>query len=172
FASVAINTTKDLELSIENTGDLELTGDIAVDGSAFSVSDASFVLAGGEALAVTVTFAPTAVESSVGTITITSNDAVNSEVTVDLSGAGFDPGEVQILVDEDGNTILGDFDGNATVNFDDFFIFADNFGQDDFAEGTDLDGSGAVNFDDFFIFADNFGLSGTYVGGSSDDGGA
>ncbi len=166
FASVAINTTKELELTIENSGDLELTGDVAVDGAAFSVSDASFVLAGGEALAVTVTFAPTAVESSVGTITITSNDAANPEVTVDLSGAGFDPGEVQVLVDADGNTILGDFDGNAKVNLEDFFIFADNFGQADFAEGTDLDGDGKVTLDDFFVFSDNFGLSGTYVGGS------
>ena len=166
FASVAINTPKELELTIENSGDLELTGDIAVDGAAFSVSDASFVLAGGEALAVTVTFAPTAVESSVGTITITSNDAANPEVTVDLSGAGFDPGEVQVLVDADGNTILGDFDGNAKVNLEDFFIFADNFGQADFAEGTDLDGDGKVTLDDFFVFSDNFGLSGTYVGGS------
>jgi hypothetical protein len=166
FASVAINTTKELELTIENSGDLELTGDIEVDGAAFSVSDASFVLAGGEALAVTVTFAPTAVESSVGTITITSNDAANPEVTVDLSGAGFDPGEVQVLVDADGNTILGDFDGNAKVNLEDFFIFADNFGQADFAEGTDLDGDGKVTLDDFFVFSDNFGLSGTYVGGS------
>jgi len=166
FASVAINTTKELELTIENSGDLELTGDIAIDGAAFSVSDASFVLAGGEALAVTVTFAPTAVESSVGTITITSNDAANPEVTVDLSGAGFDPGEVQVLVDADGNTILGDFDGNAKVNLEDFFIFADNFGQADFAEGTDLDGDGKVTLDDFFVFSDNFGLSGTYVGGS------
>ena len=166
FASVAINTTKELELTIENSGDLELTGDIAVDGAAFNVSDASFVLAGGEALAVTVTFAPTAVESSVGTITITSNDAANPEVTVDLSGAGFDPGEVQVLVDADGNTILGDFDGNAKVNLEDFFIFADNFGQADFAEGTDLDGDGKVTLDDFFVFSDNFGLSGTYVGGS------
>ena len=165
FASVAINTTKDLELTIENTGDLELTGDLSVDGAAFSVSEASFALAGDEALAVTVTFAPTAVESSVGTITITSNDAAKSEVTVDLSGAGFDPGDVQILVDGDGNTILGDFDGNTKVDFDDFFIFADNFGQVDFAAATDLDGNTKVDFDDFFIFADNFGLSGTYVGG-------
>ena len=28
-----------------------------------------------------------------------------------------------------------------------------------------MDASGAVNFDDFFIFADNFGKTGTYVGG-------
>ena len=51
--------------------------------------------------------------------------------------------------------ILGDFDGNGAVDFDDFFPFADAFG------GTnptyDLDDSGKVVFADFFIFADNFG---------------
>ena len=52
------------------------------------------------------------------------------------------------------------------MNLEDFFIFADNFGQADFAEGTDLDGDGKVTLDDFFVFSDNFGLSGTYVGGS------
>ena len=61
--------------------------------------------------------------------------------------------------------VPGDFDASGTVNFDDFFIFADNFGQADFTPATDLDASGAVNFDDFFIFADNFGKTGTYVGG-------
>ena len=95
---------------------------------------------------------------------ITSDDEDEPEITVELSGAGFDAEEVLVLQDDEGNTILGDFDGNADVNFDDFFIFADNFGQEDFNEATDLDSSGAVNFDDFFIFADNFGKSGTYVG--------
>ncbi|MDP1709442.1 MAG: hypothetical protein Q8L21_00960, partial [Candidatus Komeilibacteria bacterium] len=47
----------------------------------------------------------------------------------------------------------GDLDGNAAVDFDDFFIFADHFGL---AEGTDgfdprydFDDSGEINFDDF-----------------------
>ena len=97
--------------------------------------------------------------------TLTSDDVDEPTLTVDLSGAGFDPGEISILVDADGNTIVGDFDASATVNFDDFFIFADNFGQAVFTPATDLDASGAVNFDDFFIFADNFGKTGTYVGG-------
>jgi hypothetical protein len=168
FASVAIGETKDLTLTIGNDGDLDLTGRLVVsDDAVFSISNRAFVLGGDEELEVTVTFAPTAAESYSGTITISSDDEDDPEVTVDLSGAGFDPEEVQILVDDDGNTILGDFDGNATINFDDFFIFADNFGRDDFAEGTDLDASGAVNFDDFFIFADNFGKSGTYAGGSA-----
>ena len=139
FASVAIGSTRDLTLTIGNNGDLDYTGTLAVGGDAvFSASDASFVLAGGGELAVTLTFAPTAAQSYSGSIVISSDDANQPEITVDLSGSGFDPGDVQILVDADGNTILGD-----------------------------LDGSAAVNFDDFFIFADNFGKSGTYVGGTS-----
>jgi hypothetical protein len=165
FASVAIGSTKDLTLTIGNSGDLDLTGSLAVAGDAvFTASDAVFSLAGGEELAVTVTFAPTDAQSYSGSIVISSDDPNQPEVTVDLSGSGFDPGDVQILVDADGNTILGDLDGSAAVDFDDFFIFADSFGATG-ESAADLDGNLAVNFDDFFIFADNFGKSGTYVGG-------
>ena len=51
--------------------------------------------------------------------------------------------------------LAGDFDNSGSVDFGDFFLFADAFG------GTnpqyDLDGNGAVDFGDFFIFADQFG---------------
>ena len=61
-------------------------------------------------------------------------------------------------LDADGIEVLGWFSrqGN-TVSFQDFFIFADNFGKPDFNPATDLDNSGDVGFQDFFIFADNFG---------------
>ena len=127
-----------------------------------------FTLVGDEEIDLGITFAPLLAQAYTGTITITSDDVDEPTLTVNLSGAGFDPGAVQILVDANGDLISGDFDGSAAVNFDDFFIFADNFGQTDFAAATDLDASGAVNFDDFFIFADNFGKSGTYVGGSAE----
>jgi hypothetical protein len=168
FGSVLLGASKALPLSISNVGDLELTGSLAVEGDAgFTVGTSSFSLAGGEATSVTVTFAPGAAGAVSGTIVITSNDANQPEVRVALSGSGRDPGDVQVLVDADGNQIFGDFDGNASVTFDDFFIFADNFGQTSFDPATDLDGNGAVNFDDFFIFADNFGKSGTYIGSTS-----
>ncbi|MFA6111116.1 MAG: SUMF1/EgtB/PvdO family nonheme iron enzyme [Candidatus Latescibacterota bacterium] len=51
----------------------------------------------------------------------------------------------------------GDFDGNGTVDFSDFFMFADAFGSSD--PGYDLDGNGTVDFSDFFRFADSFGSS-------------
>jgi hypothetical protein len=178
FASIAIGTTKSLDLTLTNVGDLPITGEIAFsgdaaftavgsdeDGNVVQLTQVPFTLAGGEEIDLGVTFEPLLAQAYTGTITITSDDVDEPTLTVDLSGAGFDPGEVSILVDADGNTVVGDFDASATVNFDDFFIFADNFGQADFTAATDLDASGAVNFDDFFIFADNFGKTGTYVGG-------
>jgi hypothetical protein len=54
-----------------------------------------------------------------------------------------------------GSSLTGDFDSNGTVDFSDFFLFADAFGSDN--PLCDLSGDGTVNFSDFFIFADNFG---------------
>jgi hypothetical protein len=50
-----------------------------------------------------------------------------------------------------------DFDQSGTVDFGDFFLFADAFGQTD--ARFDLDQSGTVDFGDFFLFADAFGRS-------------
>ena len=54
-----------------------------------------------------------------------------------------------------------DFDGDRTVGFGDFFLFADAFGKSAEEAGAafDLDGSGAIDFGDFFVFADSFGKS-------------
>ena len=52
-----------------------------------------------------------------------------------------------------------DFDGDGRVGFQDFFQFADAFGQpvDESTTRFDLDGDGRVGFQDFFQFADAFG---------------
>ncbi|MGB1717858.1 MAG: hypothetical protein ACPHO6_06865, partial [Candidatus Latescibacterota bacterium] len=54
-----------------------------------------------------------------------------------------------------------DFDGDRTVGFGDFFLFADAFGKSAEEAGAafDLDGSGTIDFGDFFVFADSFGTS-------------
>jgi hypothetical protein len=167
FGRVTIGTDKTLALTIANDGDLDLTGSLAVDGdAAFTFATSDFVLAGGEEIDIAVTFAPTAAGAASATLVITSDDENRPEASLALSGAGRDPGDVQILIDADGNEIFGDFDGSTAVNFDDFFMFADNFGQADFDAATDMDSDGDVDFDDFFMFADNFGKSGTYVGGA------
>lgn len=53
--------------------------------------------------------------------------------------------------------LAGDFDCNDTVDFSDFFLFADAFGQPEPDPRFDLDHDGEVGFGDFFLFADNFG---------------
>lgn len=55
----------------------------------------------------------------------------------------------------------GDFDGDGAVAFEDFFLFADHFGEGSSAPGFDsrydLDLDGLIGFEDFFLFADRFG---------------
>lgn len=71
-------------------------------------------------------------------------------------------------VDADGEPILGWFTfgtSDTSVGFDDFFLFADNFGTVEGDETFDPifdiapadEPNGAVDFDDFFRFADDFG---------------
>ena len=58
-------------------------------------------------------------------------------------------------------TAHADFDGDGTVGFGDFVLFAAHFGQNQADEGFearyDLDGNGAIGFSDFLIFANAFG---------------
>ena len=58
-------------------------------------------------------------------------------------------------------TLVGDFNGDLTVNLDDFFLFADKFGQAATGEAAkfDLEPDGTIDLDDFFLFADKFGTS-------------
>ncbi len=52
-------------------------------------------------------------------------------------------------------SLLGDFDGDGFVDYEDFFIFANFFGGTD--PVADFDGDGFVSYPDLFIFADQFG---------------
>ena len=180
FGNVSTNTTQARTMTVRNVGDFDLSGTLALDGDAvFTIDESSFLLAGGETLDVSIEFSPTGEVDYSATITITSDDPANPELSVPLTGTGVSGEEVLLETDDDGNLvtdddgnsviILGDFDGSADVGFQDFFIFADNFGADDFNPATDLDNTGDVGFQDFFIFADNFGKSGVYqVQGAAD----
>ncbi len=180
FGNVSTNTTQARTMTVRNLGDFDLSGTLALDGDAvFTIDESSFLLARGETLDVSIEFSPTGEVDYSATITITSDDPANPELSVPLTGTGVSGEEVLLETDDDGNLvtdddgnsviILGDFDGSADVGFQDFFIFADNFGADDFNPATDLDNTGDVGFQDFFIFADNFGKSGVYqVQGAAD----
>ena len=65
-------------------------------------------------------------------------------------------------LDADGNVVVGWFSREGdTVDFDDFFLFADHFGETDadlaFDPLYDIVPNGAIDFQDFFRFADDFG---------------
>ena len=63
--------------------------------------------------------------------------------------------------DASGNFVMGLFGADNSVGFDDFFIFADFFGQTAadaaFDPAFDLSPNNRVDLDDFFVFADYFG---------------
>jgi hypothetical protein len=60
----------------------------------------------------------------------------------------------------------GDFNGDGLVDFTDFFLFADAFGQTVPPADSvfDLMADGTIDFSDFFVFADHFGKAGGAVG--------
>jgi hypothetical protein len=63
--------------------------------------------------------------------------------------------------DASGNLVMGLFGADNSVGFDDFFIFADFFGQTAadvaFDPAFDLSQNNRIDLDDFFVFADYFG---------------
>lgn len=73
------------------------------------------------------------------------------------------------VVDEFGTPIYGLFGTDNTVDFEDFFIFADNFGMSaadvGFEPAFDLVADAKIDFEDFFLFADSFGRSAKAVAG-------
>jgi len=66
-----------------------------------------------------------------------------------------------IAFDSEGGLVQGLYGADNQVGFDDFFVFADHFGQVGGAIGFDpafdLAPDNQINFFDFFVFADNFG---------------
>ena len=73
----------------------------------------------------------------------------------DQDALSFAPGEFGVEVKSGG--VPGDYTGDGTVDFNDFFLLADAFGHEN--AQIDLNGDGFVDFTDFFILAENFGKS-------------
>jgi hypothetical protein len=81
------------------------------------------------------------------TISISVSDGIGDEVPVSLL----------VVRRQPLSALLGDLNGDAEVNFTDFIVFAQAFGQANATSGADLNGDGRVDFPDFLIFAQNFG---------------
>ena len=91
-----------------------------------------------------------------GEVTVLLQMAVGMAGLVEVRLSGLEPVHLVPDAEKAGQAPLSaDFDGDGSVSFGDFFLFADGFGGMD--PLLDLDGSGSVDFEDFFLFADHFG---------------
>ena len=114
-----------------------------------------------------VTFAVTAGGGKLSVTTATTDESGRAATTLTL---GSQPGPNTVVATvEDLKPVtftataraVSDFDGDGTVGFGDFVLFAARFGLSQGDEGYDarydLDGNGAIGFSDFLIFASAFG---------------
>lgn len=97
FGPVFVGTESTESFEISNTGlaDLEISS-ITADNAAFTVDKFPSNLGVDESGLVEITFAPNEVISYSAVLTITNNDGTNSTVTVDLSGMGQNPPELNV----------------------------------------------------------------------------
>lgn len=99
-------------------------------------------------------FVVTAAEDFAGETTV-----FVTKIAYNLAEGGKEEAKVlsRAMLEEGG--LLGDFNDDGAVDFNDFFLFADFFGQQVPPAGAeyDLSGDKQIDFDDFFIFADMFG---------------
>ena len=83
------------------------------------------------------------------------------ELEVDEDGDGQVDSVMKPTSVEEVEVLVGDFNGDGMVDFDDFFSFVAHFGtssgEEGFEEEFDLTGDGKIDFDDFFAFVSNFG---------------
>jgi len=94
FGSVNAGQTKDLQLTVNNTGNAALTiSSITSTNPRFSVTAPaiSFNVAAGAQALVTVRFAPTARGTQTATLSVNSNDPNRARVDVSLTGNGLAP---------------------------------------------------------------------------------
>ena len=154
FTVVEVNKTKERVLEISNLSDATFEATLTIEGEgavAFSVSESRLSIEAGGSLTVTITFAPREAIAYGATLVVTSTGEDAGKLTFPLSGTG--------SVDEPW-VCVGDFDYDCDLDFDDFFLFADQFGTTPASPNWDptysLDGDDDVDFDDFFLLADNF----------------
>jgi hypothetical protein len=91
FSTVGIGSTSNLNLTISNTGNADLTiSVVSLTGAEFSVSGITTpkTLSAGQSAPVVLTFKPIVGGAAAASLSITSNDAVNPTMNVALIGTG------------------------------------------------------------------------------------
>jgi hypothetical protein len=86
-------------------------------------------------------------------------DSIVGTPTIATEGWSFDAATGSITLGTEIVEIQGDIDGNGTVEFADFLVLSNTFGNaaDPAGSGADIDGNGTVEFADFLILSENFG---------------
>ena len=140
--------SRTLTFVVYNTGGESLKiSNIQSDLEEVTIITTELSVAAGDSAKVAITFTPAETGPFSGTITISSDDPENSNITVAVSGA-------VIVVPLNPRA---DFDNDGQIGFSDFVAFAQAFSTGN--PTFDLDGSGVVDFPDFLEFAKNFGKS-------------
>ena len=115
FGNLTVNTTATATLTISNTGNTALTVSSITYPSGFNVNWSLGTIPAGGSQPVTVTFAPTAVQSYGGTVTVNS-DKTSGTYTIAASGVG--TAVPTKIIGLSGNLAFG----NVTVNTTQFTI--------------------------------------------------
>jgi uncharacterized protein (TIGR03437 family) len=113
FGDTGVGLTKDLNLTIRNTGNGALViSSITPTQPVFSVvGNSSFTVAPGGQQVVAVRFAPAVAGLATGALTIASNDPARTAFTVPVTGTGFLTGAQTLVIQIDDGT----FERNVTI---------------------------------------------------------
>ncbi|TNE84733.1 MAG: hypothetical protein EP330_28355 [Deltaproteobacteria bacterium] len=111
FGEVLLGESKTLELSFDNHGLVDLEGEALIEGDGFTLDNIEVLAAGGDSGVLLVTFTPEEEGTVTGGVTFFTNDPLNPEIFVPVSGTGLEP----IVVDPtDGNDGVGDEGGDPS----------------------------------------------------------
>ena len=146
FPNTEVGHTQNLTFTVKNDGPGVLTVS-AIKSSLpdFTIDDWNFTLEAGVSKDVTITFQPQTEGDISGLLNVRSDDPNRPLLSFPISG-------MAVITPADPRT---DFDGNGRVEFPDFLVFVQAFGQ--VQPAFDLDGSGSVDFGDFLLFVQSFG---------------
>ena len=92
FGSLFVGATRQMTLTVSNVGtEVLIVDSVATDNADFTAGLTSFTLGIDDSVEIPVTFAPTAVGSLAGTMTLLTDDVDEGVVMIDLAGVGLPP---------------------------------------------------------------------------------
>ena len=123
FGNVSVGGSRSLTIALTNLGNSDVTiSTVTISGPGFNAADISgTILVPGQSTNVNATFAPSAASSVLGSIAISSN-AANSQITINLLGAGVQATVSSLTLTPSNQTLPS---GSQLQ-----FMALDNFGND------------------------------------------